>query len=108
MKLTRIKKIRDVLIPLGVPVNHYTAAEKPDNYIVWSEDSQYNSVWGDNHMTNQAIEGTIHYFTRTEYDPVADAIMDVLNDAEISFRLNSIQYEDETGYIHIEWVWRLE
>ena len=30
-----------------------------------------------------------------------------MNEAEISFALNSVQREDETGYIHYEWVWEV-
>ena len=26
---------------------------------------------------------------------------------KISFYLNSVQYEDETGFIHFEWVWTI-
>ena len=58
-------------------------------------------------MSEQAIEGTIDYFTRTEYDPNFEKIQEVLSEAEISYRLNSVQYEDETGYIHYEWVFQV-
>lgn len=107
MSLEKIKKIRDTLLPLGIPVSHYTANEKPDSYIVWAEDNQGAAQWADGRMENQAIEGTIHHFTRKEYDPMEDKIMDALNEAGISFRLNSVQYEDDTGYIHTEWVWEV-
>ena len=38
-----------------------------------------------------------------EYDELIDKIQDALNKNCISFNLNSVQYEDETGYIHYEW-----
>jgi hypothetical protein len=55
-------------------------------------------------MQEQAIQGTIDYFTKTKDDPNLDAIQSALNDAEISFRLSAIQYEEDTRYIHYEWV----
>ena len=45
----------------------------------------------------------IDCFTQKEYDPVLDEIQDALNEAEIGWRLSSVQYEDETNLIHSEW-----
>ena len=49
------------------------------------------------------ISGTIDLFTKQEYDPWVQEITRALEDAEITCRIESIQYEDETGYIHYEW-----
>jgi hypothetical protein len=78
--------------------------DTPGNYIVWGEDGQSDALHGDGKMINQVIQGTIDYFTKTEYDPVKDQIQAALNNAGIGFRLNSTQYETDTGYIHYEWV----
>lgn len=102
---SKIKIIRDTLLKVSDNVGHYEAVEKNDKYIVWAEDSEGSSVEGDNRKENQSIQGTIDYFTRTEFDPMVDDIQEALIDAEISFYLNSVQYEDETKYIHYEWVW---
>ena len=102
---SKIKIIRDVLNTVSDNVHHYECMKKGDQYIVWAEDSEGSSVEGDNRKDNQSIQGTIDYFTRTEFDPMVDDIQEALIDAEISFYLNSVQYEDETKYIHYEWVW---
>lgn len=102
-----LQRIKDALLAVGVPVSRYTAVKKPDRYIVWSEDSQGAALWSDGHMAGQVIQGTIDYFTRTEDDQNVDKIQQALDGAEISFRLNSIQYEDDTRYIHYEWVWEV-
>ena len=78
---SKIKIIRDTLLKVSDNVGHYEAKEKNDQYIVWAEDSEGSSVEGDNRKQEALI------------------------DAEISFYLNSVQYEDETKYIHYEWVW---
>ena len=99
--------ISTALLTVGVPVSHYTASKKPNKYIVWAEDGEGDSVWADGRMQDQVIQGTIDYFTKTENDPKVDTIQSALNNAEIPFRLNSVQYEDETKYIHYEWVFEV-
>ena len=101
-------EIKNALLTVGVPVSHYSADKKPDKYIVWAEDSQSGSLHGDNQMIGQIIQGTVDYFTKTEYDPNVDKIQDALNEAEISFRLNSVQYEDDTKFIHYEYIFEVE
>lgn len=104
---SKIKIIRDTLLKVSGNVHHYECKDKGDQYIVWAEDSEGSSVEGDNRKENQSIQGTIDYFTRTEFDPIVDDIQEALIDAEISFQLNSVQYEEETKYIHYEWVWEV-
>lgn len=101
-----LNAIKEALLTVGVPVSHYAAFEQSDKYIVWAEDTQSDEVWADGEMQEQAIQGTIDYFTKTENDPNVKKIQDALNG--ISFRLNSIQYEDGTKYIHYEWIFEVE
>ena len=77
------------------------------NYIVWAEDGQANSVWADGRMKEQTITGTIDYYTKTEYDVNFSTIQAALGVIGISYRLNSIQYEELTKYIHTEWVFEI-
>jgi len=105
--MMNLELVETALLTVGVPVSHYFAAKQPDQYIVWAEDSQGDSLYADGRMQEQVIQGTIDYFTKTENDTNVQKIQDALNDAEISFRLNSIQYEDDTKYIHYEWVFEV-
>ena len=104
MTLTDVK---DALLTIGVPVSRYTAFEQSNKYIVWAEDNQADAIWADGEMQSQAIEGTIDYFTKTENDPNVKKIQDALNGV-CSWRLNSVQYEDDTRYIHYEWIFEVE
>lgn len=104
---TKINKVRDALLTVSKNVGHYEAFKKDDAYIVWAEDMEGGRVSGDNRKIEQSIQGTVDYFTKTESDTTVDAIQKALNDARIAFYLGSIQYEDETGYIHYEWVWEV-
>ena len=100
-------ELADILVTVGVPVNHYNAIKKPDKYIVWAEDNQADSLYSDDAMQEQVLQGTIDYFTKTEFDTNFDKIQQALIDNEISFRLNSVQYEDDTKFIHHEWVFNV-
>jgi hypothetical protein len=102
-----LQDLKDLLLTIGPPVFHYSAAGQKGNYIVWAEDSDGASEYADNKKVNHSIQGTIDYFTKTEFDPIVDEIQDKLTEAEISWRLNSVQHEKDTGYIHYEWVWEL-
>jgi nucleosome binding factor SPN SPT16 subunit len=53
------------------------------------------------------MAGTIDYFTKTEFDPIVETIQEKLNSIDIAWRLNSVQYEKDTGYIHYEWAWEM-
>lgn len=86
---------------------HYTAIKKPNKYIVWAEDGQADSVFADGRMVEQAIGGTVDYFTRQEFDPNIALIQQALNNCGVAWRLESVQYEDDTKYIHHEWVFEV-
>lgn len=88
-------------------VSHYEALNKTDKYIVWAEDSESSSLNADNKKEIQAIQGTIDYFTKKDNDTVVNEIQEALKAEKVSFHLNSVQYEEETGYIHYEWVWEV-
>lgn len=99
--------IKNALLTVGVPIKHYDGTGTTGNYIVWSEDGSAGSVWADGKMKEQTITGTVDYFTKTEYDPNFAEIQTALDSIGLSYRLNSIQYEPLTKYIHTEWVWEV-
>lgn len=85
---------------------HYTKAMNAAvPYAVWAEDSESNSFDADNRKHEQTISGSLNYFTKLEYDPVIDDIQDYLFESGVIWRLESVQYEPETGLIHYEWRW---
>ncbi|BDZ80523.1 hypothetical protein [Claveliimonas bilis] len=105
--LSKLNIIKETLLKVTNKVYHYQALKADDKYIVWAEDSEGSSVEGDDKKINQSIEGTIDYYTKEEFDPNVDKIQQALIDACISFYLESVQYEEETEYIHYEWVWEV-
>ena len=106
MSWNKIYRIRDALLTVSKDVYHFEALKKKDKYIVWAEDGEGNSGHADN-KKNQVIQGTIDYFTKDDADPVVEEIQEAFELYEISYKLNSVQYEDETEYIHYEWIWEV-
>lgn len=102
-------KIRNALVGIsGLKCYHLTKpASVKAPYAVWQEDAEGMSHHSDNVKAEQVLEATIDYFTKTEYDPMADAIQDALNESGIAWKLESFQYEDETKLLHYEWLLRV-
>ena len=76
-----------------------------DRYFVWQEDGADDFVANGIH-TEKAVTGTTDLFTKKEFDPWRDDLEAALDAAEgIAWSLNSVQFEEETGYWHYEWEW---
>ena len=89
----------------GLNVYHYfKPSEIKDRYCIWAEDMEATSLQANNKKHIQQLQGTIDLYSKTEFDTAVDSIQTALNNACIGFYQNSIQYEDETGLIHWEWV----
>lgn len=87
---------------------HFTAPKGTKSpYAVWGEDGQGQAEHTDNRMTGQAIQGTVDYFTREENDPAFAKLQKSLSLHGIPYYLRSVQYEEDTGLIHYQWVWEV-
>ena len=106
MLFQKIFRIRDALLSVTDNVSHYEALNVTNKYCVWAEDTEAASVHADNQKEVQGIQGTIDYFTKEDGDPAVERVQEALDGAEgVVYSLNSVQYEEETGYIHYEWLW---
>lgn len=102
----KIEPIGKAYAAEGLQAYHYWRPVQAAPYLIWAEDGD-NGDYGENQMMNQAITGTSDYFTKKEYDPAVDKIQEIHNSLGMSWHLNSVQYEDETGLIHYEWGWEI-
>ena len=105
--LSSLEAVKDALLTVTDNVGHYTAWDDSDRYVVWAEDSEVEQSVADNWKQGGTIEGTIDYFTKTEDDENIELIPQALNHAGIAFELNTVQYEEETRFIHYEWIFRV-
>lgn len=111
MRLTpKINRLSEALAEIeDLNISHYTRPQKTRGpFAVWQEDGEDTSLESDNHKGEQAITGTLDYFTKEEGDEMVDAIQEKLNEIEtFRWELESVQYEEETELIHYEWRWSI-
>lgn len=98
-----LKRVRDALLTITEDSYHLEAENKGNRYIVWQEDSEGESLHADDKHEIMVISGTIDLYTKLEYDPWIQEIQKALDNAEIACHIESIQYEEETKFIHYEW-----
>lgn len=107
--ISKIKKIHTALNSIQFDhIYHYDASTSSSNrYIVWQEEAQADSNYLNNNLEEQTVQGSIDFYTKTEFDDLADEIQKTLVAHSIAFSLFAIQYEKETGYIHYTWNWEV-
>lgn len=73
-------------------------------YLVVSDEGA-DAFWADGKLSEAKNAGTVDLFTKVA-DGTTKATTEAAMDAlDMSYYLNSVQYEDDTGYVHYEWVW---
>jgi hypothetical protein len=106
----KLVDLRDILLSTGIETFHYEASKAKGNYIVWAEEGQGQSHTADNHVVMQTIRGTIEYFTKTEFDPMFDAIQTLLNSVNIDemvWQWDLTEKIRDSGYIRHLWTWEI-
>lgn len=102
--------LKTALDSTKLPFAHYAwakdAAEARGDHGVYAEDGA-NDLYADDIHTEKAVQGTVDYYTRDDSGAPQATIEAALNNGEIAWYLNSIQFEDDTGYIHYEWVFEV-
>lgn len=77
---------------------------RSERYFVWQEERGEDFEANGRHV-EKGMSGTTDLFSKTEFDPWKDAFEASLNRSGMSWRLNSVQFEPDTGFWHWEWVW---
>ena len=100
-KLAKVGAALNAELP-GI-VFHYWRPVTSAPVCIWQEDGEGGSIRMDLKEREQAITGTVDYFTKDEFDGNADKIQKALNRVCSNWSINSVQYESETKLIHYEW-----
>lgn len=74
-------------------------------YGVVSVDGQ-NALRAGDRLAEKVPEGTVDLFTRKPVSALPGGIEAALDGLGASWYLNSVQYEQDTGLLHYEWVWQ--
>ena len=93
-----------------IPLAEYAWDARPDgNYLVVGIDGESASLQADGHKVNQAPQGTVDLYSKTNDREQMQAVQTILNNFDgCAWYLNSVQYEDDTRLLHWEWVFSLE
>ncbi len=99
---TLVAKLNDTQLKFA----HFGWSKAPSgDYGVYAEDGANDLLAGNAH-SESVIEGTVDYFTRDDTLACKATIETALTEAGCAWSLNSIQFESDTGYIHLEWVFQ--
>ena len=78
---------------------------KSNRYFVWQEDGANDLIANGKHI-ERAVTGTTDLFTKREFDSWAAELEAALSASKyISCRLESVDFEVETGFWHYQWRW---
>lgn len=98
------EKIIAVHLQITDKVSHGERMQS-ERYFVWQEDGTEDCILDGKHA-EKAVTGSTDLFTKQEFDPWKDQMEEAFDNApDILWRLNSIQFEEETGFWHYEWIW---
>lgn len=100
-------ELKAALDNTGLAFAHFGWSKAPaGDYGVYAEDGA-NDLEANNIHAERAVQGTVDYFTRDDSGAPQAAVEAALESVPCAWYLNSIQFEEETGYIHYEWVFEV-
>lgn len=102
---TKLQTLYNPLLALSCKVSHYKRSTTNPPFVVWSETGEEQSFNADNHKKEQQLTGLIDFYTKTEFDTIADKIQEILDSEPVGYTLLNVLYEDETNLIHYQWRW---
>ena len=94
-----------------LPFAHMAWSSAPaGDYGVYGEDFGDNQFNADGRYGERAIRGSVDWFTRTDdltaFNAIETCFKDIQNTEQgvFSWYLNTVQYEDNTHFLHYEWI----
>lgn len=76
------------------------------DYGVYSLNDQIGLSTDTDAASERMLEGYVDYFTRSDSEAAKNAIEGALRGLGLWWTLESVQFEDDTGYLHYEWRWK--
>lgn len=84
---------------------HHAWSKAPTgDYGVYGEEGASDFIADGKHL-EKGVTGYIDYFTRDDSGTPKRTIEATLQGLNIPWYLNMVSYENDTGYIHFEWIW---
>ncbi len=94
-----LSDIRTLLVSVDPNIKHYFSMGAGESYSYWEETNRLPFSADDRH--EEGWHFYVHFFTKTECDPVADSFFNTLDeDPRTTVRWTVGDREEDTGYIH--------
>lgn len=79
-----------------------------ERYFVWQEDGE-DVFDADERHGETAVTGTTDLFTKREFDPWVRQFEESIDESPyvLAWGLESVQFEEDTGFYHYEWAWEV-
>lgn len=107
MTESMLERLQEALAALTERCWHYVAQPNAvPPYLVWAEDGD-NDLAADNVHGERCYTGTVDLYSREDPEPLFEAVPAALEGIGAAWYLNSVQYEEDTGLTHWEWVWEV-
>lgn len=107
MMASMLEQLQAALAALTERCWHYVAQPNAvPPYLVWAEDGD-NDLTADNVHGERCYTGTVDLYSKADPEPLFEAVPAALEGIGASWYLNSVQYEEDTGLTHWEWVWEV-
>lgn len=105
-------KLRAVIVDgHTLPFAHFAWSSAPaGDYGVYGEDFGDNQFNADGRFGERAIRGSVDWFTRTDdltaFNAIEQCFKDIQAEGKGAFGwyLNTVQYENDTHFLHYEWM----
>lgn len=101
-----MNELIEALTGTGLPFAAYawirSAPELQQDHGVYTLDGD-ETLYADGEHAERAYTGTVDYFTRDPSGAPQIAIEAALEAGAFTWELSSVQYEQDTGFLHYEW-----
>jgi hypothetical protein len=99
-----LDQLEAALAATKLPFAFASWSEAPEgDYGVYTPDGA-NDLEADDEHAERAISGTVDYFVRGKGATEVALIETALDSVEgLAWRMESVQYESDSGYLHVEW-----
>lgn len=99
-----MNELVNALNATGYQFRHFAWAKAPEGtYGTYSEDGE-NRLAGSNKTAENALVVYVNLFTKDDTQTPRTTVETALDGIPCAWYLNTVQFEQETGYIHFEWV----
>lgn len=107
--MSEFEALKTALSATGIPFAEHAWVNAPasGSYGVYALEFDADTVWGDSHLGERAMQGSVDLFVRGGGTTDRALVESAFESAGVSWRLNSTQLETARRIVHYEWVFEV-